>query len=205
MRLKIRFNHCRQDTMRTLLISTLLFAMGACLPAITTSYSIPPEDLDGSGHDLESSGSGSGEWAEVSKGSVRFTTISTFTMTMSEDYFMFNAIDEEDKTVPIIMTDNTRNKIPEDSDLTFDKRPKLGDDNNGSAIGNVAKSGSILANEALAAIIAGGVVGLALAASLLTLMVYSMKKKDEGGYTVNQKNTSNGGYQKPKTKEEFIA
>ncbi|XP_029590042.1 syndecan-1 [Salmo trutta] len=190
--------------MRTLLISTLLFAMGACLPAITTSYSIPPEDLDGSGHDLESSGSGSGEWAEVSKGSVRFTTISTFTMTMSEDDLMFNAIDEEDKTVPIIMTDNTRNKIS-DSDLTFDKRPKL-DDNNGSAFGNVAKSGGLLANkEALAAIIAGGVVGLALAASLLTLMVYNMKKKDEGGYTVNQKNTSKGGYQKPKTKEEFIA
>ncbi|XP_035650500.1 syndecan-1-like [Oncorhynchus keta] len=191
--------------MRTLVISTLLFAMGTCLPAITTSYSIPPEDLDGSGHDLESSGSGSGERAEVSKGSVRFTTISTFTMTMSEDDLMFNAIDEEDKTVPIIMTDNTRNKISEDSDLTFDKRPKL-DDNNGSAIGNVAKSGGLLANkEALAAIIAGGVVGLALAASLLTLMVYNMKKKDEGGYTVNQKNTSNGGYQKPKTKEEFIA
>ncbi|XP_023830227.1 syndecan-1 [Salvelinus sp. IW2-2015] len=191
--------------MRTLLISTLLFAMGACLPAITTSYSIPPDDLDGSGHDLESSGSGSGEWAEVSKGSVRFTTISTFTMTMSEDDLMFNAIDEEDKTVPIIMTDNTRNKISEDSDLTFDKRPKL-DDNNGSAIGNVAKSGGLLENkEALAAIIAGGVVGLALAASLLTLMVYNMKKKDEGGYTVNQKNKSNGGYQKPKTKEEFIA
>lgn len=56
-----------------------------------------------------------------------------------------------------------------------------------------------------AAIIAGGVVGLALAASLLTIMVYNMKKKDEGGYTVNQKNTSKGGYQKPKTKEEFIA
>ncbi|XP_038824327.1 syndecan-1-like isoform X2 [Salvelinus namaycush] len=93
----------------------------------------------------------------------------------------------------------------EDSDLTFDKRPKL-DDNNGSAIGNVAKSGGLLENkEALAAIIAGGVVGLALAASLLTLMVYNMKKKDEGGYTVNQKNKSNGGYQKPKTKEEFIA
>lgn len=32
-------------------------------------------------------------------------------MTMSEDDLMFNAIDEEDKTVPIIMTDNTRNKI----------------------------------------------------------------------------------------------
>ena len=34
--------------------------------------------------------------------------------------------------------------------MTFDKRPKL-DDNNGSAIGNVAKSGGLLANkEALA-------------------------------------------------------
>jgi hypothetical protein len=32
-------------------------------------------------------------------------------MTMSEDDLMFNAIDEEDKAVPIIMTDNTRNKI----------------------------------------------------------------------------------------------
>ena len=42
---------------------------------------------------------------------MRFTTISTFTMTMSEDDLMFNAIDEEDKIVPIIMTDNTRNKI----------------------------------------------------------------------------------------------
>ncbi|KAL0965047.1 hypothetical protein UPYG_G00276090 [Umbra pygmaea] len=141
---------------------TLLVFTGSCLPNLVLSqYSIPPEDLDGSGNDLESSGSG--DWAEG-----------------------------EDKAV----LENTRKRVEDDSHLISDTWSKLGDDSE-SANGKVAKSQSLLGNkETIAAIIGGGVVGLALAVSL-TVLIYNMKKND-------WVDTSNRGYLKPKTKKEFL-
>lgn len=54
-------------------------------------------------------------------------------------------------------------------------------------------------------VIAGGVVGLAFAVMLVALMVYRMKKKDEGSYSLDEHKPSNGGYQKPQRQEEFLA
>ncbi|XP_006001159.1 syndecan-1 [Latimeria chalumnae] len=57
----------------------------------------------------------------------------------------------------------------------------------------------------LAGVITGGIVGLLLAVVLLVLMVYRMKKKDEGSYSLDEPKQSNGGYQKPQKQEEFFA
>ncbi|KAJ8333043.1 hypothetical protein SKAU_G00419390 [Synaphobranchus kaupii] len=59
--------------------------------------------------------------------------------------------------------------------------------------------------EVLGGVIAGGVVGLAFAIMLVSLMVYRMKKKDEGSYALDEHKHPNGGYQKARRQEEFLA
>uniref|UniRef100_A0A8B9SEP7 Syndecan n=1 Tax=Apteryx owenii TaxID=8824 RepID=A0A8B9SEP7_APTOW len=54
-------------------------------------------------------------------------------------------------------------------------------------------------------VIAGGVVGLVFAVFLVVFMLYRMKKKDEGSYSLDEPKQSNGGYQKPHKQEEFYA
>lgn len=57
----------------------------------------------------------------------------------------------------------------------------------------------------LLGVIAGGLVGLVLAVFLVAFMLYRMKKKDEGSYSLDEPKQSNGGYQKPHKQEEFYA
>ncbi|KAF7704635.1 syndecan-1-like [Silurus meridionalis] len=74
------------------------------------------------------------------------------------------------------------------------------------ALGSASDNDSLLERkEVLAGVIAGGVVGLAFAIMLVTLMVYRMKKKDEGSYSLDEHKHPNGGYQKPQKQEEFLA
>ncbi|XP_028578143.2 syndecan-1 [Podarcis muralis] len=59
--------------------------------------------------------------------------------------------------------------------------------------------------EVLGGVIAGGLVGLLFAGFLVGFMLYRMKKKDEGSYSLDEPKQSNGGYQKPQKQEEFYA
>ncbi|XP_054845098.1 syndecan-1 [Eublepharis macularius] len=59
--------------------------------------------------------------------------------------------------------------------------------------------------DVLAGVIAGGLVGLLFAGFLVGFMLYRMKKKDEGSYSLDEPKQSNGGYQKPHKQEEFYA
>ncbi|XP_062379255.1 syndecan-3-like [Sardina pilchardus] len=59
--------------------------------------------------------------------------------------------------------------------------------------------------EVLAGVICGGVVGLALAVMLVSIMAYRMKKKDEGSYALDDHKPFNGDYQIVKKQEEFLA
>ncbi|KFQ89227.1 Syndecan-1, partial [Phoenicopterus ruber ruber] len=59
--------------------------------------------------------------------------------------------------------------------------------------------------EVLGGVIAGGLVGLVLAVFLVAFMLYRMKKKEEGSYSLDEPKQSNGGYQKPHKQEEFYA
>ncbi|XP_041928151.1 syndecan-1-like isoform X2 [Alosa sapidissima] len=59
--------------------------------------------------------------------------------------------------------------------------------------------------EVLAGVICGGIVGLALAVMLVSIMAYRMKKKDEGSYALEDHKPFNGDYQKVQRQEEFLA
>uniref|UniRef100_A0A5F8HHV8 Syndecan n=1 Tax=Monodelphis domestica TaxID=13616 RepID=A0A5F8HHV8_MONDO len=54
-------------------------------------------------------------------------------------------------------------------------------------------------------VIAGGLVGLLFAVLLVGFMLYRMKKKDEGSYSLEEPKQANGAYQKPQRQEEFYA
>ncbi|XP_073424386.1 syndecan-1 [Dendrobates tinctorius] len=68
-----------------------------------------------------------------------------------------------------------------------------------------ASHGIMERKELLAGIIAGGVAGLVFAAALVVFVLYRMKKKDEGSYSLEEPKQSNGGYQKPREQREFYA
>ncbi|XP_045143226.1 syndecan-2 [Echinops telfairi] len=57
--------------------------------------------------------------------------------------------------------------------------------------------------EVLAAVIAGGVIGFLFAISLILLLVYRMRKKDEGSYDLGERKPSSAAYQKAPTKEFY--
>lgn len=62
------------------------------------------------------------------------------------------------------------------------------------------------ASPCLPGVIAGGLVGLIFAVCLVGFMLYRMKKKDEGSYSLEEPKQANGGaYQKPSKQEEFYA
>ncbi|XP_062981268.1 syndecan-1 [Elgaria multicarinata webbii] len=68
-----------------------------------------------------------------------------------------------------------------------------------------APQGILDRKEVLGGVIAGGLVGLLFAVFLVGFMLYRMKKKDEGSYSLDEPKQSNGGYQKPHKQEEFYA
>ncbi|KAJ8415745.1 hypothetical protein AAFF_G00403020 [Aldrovandia affinis] len=57
--------------------------------------------------------------------------------------------------------------------------------------------------EVLAAVIAGGVIGLLFAIFLILLLVYRMRKKDEGSYDLGERKPTSSAYQKAPSKEFY--
>ncbi|KAM9737786.1 syndecan-2 isoform 1-T2 [Menidia menidia] len=57
--------------------------------------------------------------------------------------------------------------------------------------------------EVLAAVVAGGVIGFLFAIFLILLLVYRMRKKDEGSYDLGERKPSSSAYQKAPTKEFY--
>ncbi|XP_062320758.1 syndecan-2-B-like [Osmerus eperlanus] len=57
--------------------------------------------------------------------------------------------------------------------------------------------------EVLAAVIAGGVIGFLFAIFLILLLVYRMRKKDEGSYDLGERKPPPSAYQKAPTKEFY--
>ncbi|KAJ8004728.1 hypothetical protein DPEC_G00139310 [Dallia pectoralis] len=57
--------------------------------------------------------------------------------------------------------------------------------------------------EVLAAVIAGGVIGFLFAIFLILLLVYRMRKKDEGSYDLGERKIPSSAYQKAPTKEFY--
>ncbi|XP_035277077.1 syndecan-1-like [Anguilla anguilla] len=122
--------------------------------------------------------------------------LTTETERRSESVFI---IIEEDNIIPNGRTNDAENEIPDDSDLTFDLKSESMDSSVGKSQGLLERT------EVLAGVVGGGVVGLVLAVALVSLMVYRMKKKDEGNYGLEAQQNSYKGYQKAQMQEESLA
>ncbi|KAK0137271.1 Syndecan-4 [Merluccius polli] len=137
-----------------------------------------------------------------------------YTKDDSDDYERFDDEDEEDSEFSgsgdggcRLMPDVKDNKIPElerpvkpavnevDEVRNSNEIPKL---HNGVASSNEENLSNVLMShasdesifnktEVLAALIAGGAVGLLFAILLILLLIYRMKKKDEGSYDLGKK------------------
>ncbi|KAM6221421.1 syndecan-1 [Rhynchocyon petersi] len=102
-----------------------------------------------------------------------------------------------------------------DPDFTFDTAsestgesldPDFRSQNPGTPGAPGASKGLLDRKEVLGGVIAGGLVGLIFAVCLVGFMLYRMKKKDEGSYSLEEPKQANGGaYQKPTKQEEFYA
>ncbi|XP_051527569.1 syndecan-2-like [Myxocyprinus asiaticus] len=68
---------------------------------------------------------------------------------------------------------------------------------------NVQSENLFQRTEVLAAVIAGGVIGFLFAIFLILLLVYRMRKKDEGSYDLGERKPSGAAYQKAPTKEFY--
>ncbi|XP_063310530.1 syndecan-3 [Pelobates fuscus] len=98
---------------------------------------------------------------------------------------------------------------------TSPSRPGGGRKAGTGLIDNTVDSGNTLAQmpqknilerrEVLIAVIVGGVVGALFAAFLVMLLIYRMKKKDEGSYALEEPKPASVSYQKPDNHEEFYA
>lgn len=78
-------------------------------------------------------------------------------------------------------------------------------DNTGSAYIVVAKGKSFLENkEIFAGVIAGGVTGVILAATLAAILIYKWQRKDVRGYTLGQREAFDGAYHPAESDEVVI-
>uniref|UniRef100_A0A8C4Y2M0 Syndecan n=1 Tax=Gopherus evgoodei TaxID=1825980 RepID=A0A8C4Y2M0_9SAUR len=120
----------------------------------------------------------------------------------------FEIREEEDTTRPEL-----NNEVI--AAVTLAAEPGLGKNAEPGLIDNTIDSGNSAAQlpqknilerkEVLIAVIVGGVVGALFAAFLVMLLIYRMKKKDEGSYTLEEPKQANVTYQKPDKQEEFYA
>lgn len=115
-----------------------------------------------------------------------------------EQDFTFETSGEN--TAVVVVVPDHRNQPPEDPEDP--ENPE--DPETTGATG--ASQGLLDRKDVLGGVIGGGLVGLIFAVCLVGFMLYRMKKKDEGSYSLEEPKQANGGaYQKPTKQEEFYA
>ncbi|NXT74371.1 SDC3 protein, partial [Zapornia atra] len=97
--------------------------------------------------------------------------------------------------------------LPQGPGLVKNMEPGLIDNtiDSGNSAAQLPQKNILERKEVLIAVIVGGVVGALFAAFLVMLLIYRMKKKDEGSYTLEEPKQANVTYQKPDKQEEFYA
>ncbi|XP_077337880.1 syndecan-3 isoform X2 [Lithobates pipiens] len=120
--------------------------------------------------------------------------------------------DSKSQTQPPTIFDLGNEVLPPGTTPTDQGRGRKADT---GLIDNTIDSGNTLAQmpqknilerrEVLIAVIVGGVVGALFAAFLVMLLIYRMKKKDEGSYALEEPKPASVSYQKPDNHEEFYA
>uniref|UniRef100_A0A7N9IH44 Syndecan n=1 Tax=Macaca fascicularis TaxID=9541 RepID=A0A7N9IH44_MACFA len=170
-------------------LCALALSLQPAMPQIVAT-NLPPEDQDGSGDDSDNfSGSGAedgGPSATERAAEDGASSQLPAAEGSGEQDFTFETSGEN--TAIVAVEPDHRNQSPVDPGATG------------------ASQGLLDRKEVLGGIIAGGLVGLIFAVCLVGFMLYRMKKKDEGSYSLEEPKQANGGaYQKPTKQEEFYA
>ncbi|XP_063352266.1 syndecan-1-like [Pelmatolapia mariae] len=168
--------------MRLSLAASLFFSLGLIHP-VWTSQSDSPEDLEGSGYDLDGSGSGSGDGSEEG---------------VTEDQH-----NSKDGRILAETRDETKITFHGFSDKTFGNTHRSAADDDYVFVAN---SRSYFENsEFLAGVIAGGLMGLALAATVAGILIYKwQKKEEEDRYSLGPEKVLDHNYQKPNREKVFL-
>ncbi|NXP78210.1 SDC3 protein, partial [Ramphastos sulfuratus] len=120
----------------------------------------------------------------------------------------FEIREEEETTVPELGNEvMAAATLPGAPGPGKDAEPGLLDNtiDSGNSAAQLPQKNILERKEVLIAVIVGGVVGALFAAFLVMLLIYRMKKKDEGSYTLEEPKQANVTYQKPDKQEEFYA
>ncbi|KAK9531431.1 hypothetical protein VZT92_010857 [Zoarces viviparus] len=152
--------------MRTSLAASFILALVLIHP-ISISFAARPEDSEGSGYELDSYGSGSGDWSEQGETEI---------------------IKDQPNSK------GTKNKSHGSPVLNFDGPYE--DGGSGLVVIASSKS-FLENKDIFAAVIAGGAIGAALAAAVAALLIYRWKKKDNAGYILGQQTASDGDCHRP--------
>ncbi|KAK2546290.1 Sdc3 [Columba livia] len=118
-------------------------------------------------------------------------------------------IREEEETTRPELSNEVMAVVTPPSGPVLGKNPEPGLMDNtidsGNSAAQLPQKNILERKEVLIAVIVGGVVGALFAAFLVMLLIYRMKKKDEGSYTLEEPKQANVTYQKPDKQEEFYA
>ncbi|XP_030637703.1 syndecan-2-B [Chanos chanos] len=110
-----------------------------------------------------------------------------------------STVDHSEKGFPDSPTDEPRISI----DATRTASPEIAPDGETQLDDKVHTETVFQRTEVLAAVIAGGVIGFLFAIFLILLLVYRMRKKDEGSYDLGERKPMGSAYQKAPTKEFY--
>lgn len=145
--------------------ASLFLALGIIHP-VNMLFSALPEDMEGSGYDLDSSGSG--DWSgQVLSGNIQDDL-------SSKDVFPANT------------GHGAKNSFHGSPVLPFDSAHWPAKDS-GSGFILLENSKGFLGNkDIVAGVIAGGVSGGLIAAALVAILIYKWHKKNDGGYILGQ-------------------
>ncbi|KAM9339534.1 uncharacterized protein ABDE67_017180 [Symphorus nematophorus] len=170
--------------MRISLIS-LLLVLGLIHP-VYMAISGLFEDLEGSGYDLEASGSGDGS----EKGETNIEDQSK--SSKNGRIFAPNA------------GGGTENTLHRSSVRIFDKNYWPGEDRGSGFVVMANSKGFLEREDVFAGVIAGGVTGAVLAAALAGILIYKWQKKDDGGYILSQQRASYEDYHRHNRDEVVV-
>uniref|UniRef100_A0A4W5JXQ8 Syndecan n=1 Tax=Hucho hucho TaxID=62062 RepID=A0A4W5JXQ8_9TELE len=134
-----------------------------------------PEDNEDDMDDEDFSGSGDGVTTEVT----------------TEDDNTMTKLDMNDNKIPDLdrplRSKPTLNEIELNNEVSVQGAPKPEEHPSNVLMAHTGEESIFSKTEVLAALIAGGAVGLLFAVFLILLLVYRMKKKDEGSYDLGKK------------------
>uniref|UniRef100_UPI00398E9FD7 syndecan-2 n=1 Tax=Pristiophorus japonicus TaxID=55135 RepID=UPI00398E9FD7 len=161
--------------------------------------------------DYDNSGSGSGNFE---------TEVQMVTFNPAQMHPDIKPTDDSTRSVTMGVEPTTRKKMarkPVRTETTVDtpvkeepkkiddfviEKPTINTDDNDVSAEKHSES-LFQRTEVLAAVIAGGVIGFLFAIFLILLLVYRMRKKDEGSYDLGERKPSTAAYQKAPTKEFY--